>query len=271
LKFQFLILGFSGPFCGYILFPMRRVLALQILPVLAALLSFAFTLPAPAQNWIQWPASAGGNDHYYALTPAATNWEAAENHAVSWGGTLTTITSANEQDFINRTFLNGPLERRPVWIGLMARPKHRPLRFKLGPVKIEIGNTEPKLDYHWITGEPLNYTNWHPGQPDNFPPGENYVAINWFYSDHRGYKGEWNDTPENGTTGFSGTTTGPYFGIVERDYDPRLPVRPPPLNFPKTVILILIFILPVILLLLFLSFRSRRGKRALPKQRSFQK
>lgn len=225
------------------------------MPTLAALLSFAH--PLSAQNWVQWPVSSGGNDHYYALTPIATNWEAAENLAISWGGTLATITSSNEQDFINRTFLNGPLEHRPVWIGLMAKPKHGPYRLKLGPVKLEIGG-EPKLDYHWVTGEPLNYSNWHPGQPDNFPPGENYVAINWFYSDGRGAKGDWNDAPLDGTTGFSGTSTGPYFGIVERDYDLRLPARPRPVNLGKTVQLTLLIGLPIILLILLLRSRPRR-------------
>ncbi len=218
------------------------------------------TLPVPAQNWIQWPASVGGNDHYYALTPVATNWEAAENLAVSWGGTLATINSSEEQDFINRTFLNGPLERRPVWIGLMAEAKHGPYRMKIGSLKIEYGG-QPKLDYHWVTGEPLSYTNWHLGQPDNFPPGENYVAINWFNSDNRGVKGDWNDAPENGTTGFSGTTTGPYFGIVERDYDPLLPVRPRPINYSGTFHLTLLITLPIILLAVFL--RSRRRKKSL--------
>lgn len=226
------------------------------LPTVVAFLSFAITLHA--QNWIQWPASAGGNDHYYALTATETNWEAAEKLAVSWGGTLATITSSNEQNFINRTFLKGLLERRPVWIGLMANPKHGPFRWQLGPVKMEIGGT-PQLDYHWVTGEPLRYANWHPNQPDNFPPGENYVAINWFYSDNRGAKGDWNDTPENGTTGFGGATTGPYFGIVERDYDPRLPVRRQPDNFKKMFHLTLLIPLLIILLIVFRRTINGRG------------
>ena len=222
------------------------------------MLATLFTFTLRAQNWIQWPASSGGNDHYYALTPTATNWEAAEKLAVSWGGTLATITSSNEQNFINDTFLNGPLERRPVWIGLMATLPHGPLHFQLGPLKMEIGGSASKLDYHWITGEPLGYKNWHPNQPDNFPPGENYVAINWFYSDHRGTKGDWNDTPTNGTTGFGGTTTGPYFGIVERDYDPRLPVRAQADNFKKAFYVTLCIAVPAIVLIAFLRFRRRK-------------
>src|SRR3954463_1008442 len=48
-----------------------------------------------AQTWIEWSA---GNNHYYALTPSATSWTAAESLAESWGGTLATITTSNEQN-----------------------------------------------------------------------------------------------------------------------------------------------------------------------------
>src|ERR1700677_4536669 len=103
----------------------------------------AFLIGAPsivAQTWIQWTSAAGGNDHYYALTTVATNWEAAERIAVSWGGTLAVITSSNEQNFINDTFLTNALEHRPVWIGLVCPPKGAPLTLKLGPVQIKIGH-----------------------------------------------------------------------------------------------------------------------------------
>src|SRR5262245_31957002 len=92
--------------------------------VRAAQCCFAFELllvgiqPASAQNWIQWSSAAGGNNHYYALTPSPTNWLAAQQLAVSWGGTLATITSSNEQNFINATFLTAAFEHLPLWIGL---------------------------------------------------------------------------------------------------------------------------------------------------------
>src|SRR5690242_17895946 len=73
---------------------------------------------ANAQTWIQWRSADGGNNHYYALTPSATNWTAAQELAISWGGTLATITSSNEQNFISTTFLTGKFEHLPLWIGL---------------------------------------------------------------------------------------------------------------------------------------------------------
>src|SRR5437868_14502035 len=58
-------------------------------------------------KWIQWSAVAGGNNHYYALTLSATNWTGPEQQAEAWGGTLATITSSDEQNFINTTFMTG--------------------------------------------------------------------------------------------------------------------------------------------------------------------
>ena len=177
---------------------------------------------AIAQTWVQWSAAAGGNNHYYALTPSATNWTAAEDLAVSWGGTLAAITSSNEQDFINATFLTGAFEHRPLWIGLFDPHANSALRLLEAQF---VYTTKPT--FKWVTGEPLNYKNWGPGQPDDFGGEEFCCTINWHNSDKppRGTKGDWNDAPLNGTTGFGGATDGPYFGLVERDTDPSLPIK----------------------------------------------
>lgn len=225
--------------------------------ILTALLFAA--LPCAAQNWVQWKTAEGGNGHYYALTPVATNWEAAEALAVSWGGTLVTINSAEEQKFVNDTFLTGALEHRPVWIGLLdASARKGPLKLKLGPVRVQVGD-EPKPIYDkWVTGERFSYSNWKPGEPSDTPPGEHYVAMNWEYSDSppRGTKGDWNDTPENGTSGYGGKTDGPYFGLVEREIDPRLPV---PRHFDRSTIhLSLMLAMVMVLVVYFVRSRWRK-------------
>jgi hypothetical protein len=187
----------------------------------------AGTQSSRAQTWIQWSSAAGGNNHYYALTPCATNWTAAQKLAVSWGGTLATITSSNEQNFINTTFLAGTFEHRPLWIGLVDPPPKGSVSAFLRDVEVRLG-FRPKFNFHWVTGKPLGYINWKPGEPNNAPPGESYGTINWEYSDDppRGVKGDWNDTPLNGTTGYGGNTSGPYFGLVERETDPGQPQEP---------------------------------------------
>jgi hypothetical protein len=173
-------------------------------------------------RWIQWSSSAGGNNHYYALTPSATNWLTAESLAESWGGTLATITSPEEQNFINDTFLTGKIERLPLWIGLVRTPTNGAsnLAGRLRRALADLGfhvSIPAITEFEWVTGEDFAYSNWKPGEPSNNPPGESVVAINWEYATSRpnAVKGNWNDTPINGTTRYGGKSDGPYFGLVE--------------------------------------------------------
>lgn len=179
-----------------------------------------------AQTWVEWRSADGGNDHYYALTPTATNWDAAQKLAISWRGTLATITSSNEQNFINTTFLTGKFEHLPLWIGLHKGGAKGGFSGKVGALQVQVA-VQPNADFRWVTGEALSYTDWKTGEPSDTAPGENYVAINWAYSDvpPRGIKGDWNDTPLNGTAGYGGKTDGPYFGLVERELNPSRTVR----------------------------------------------
>jgi hypothetical protein len=215
------------------------------------------TLSCPAQTWIQWKSEAGGNNHYYALTPIATNWTAAQALAVSWGGTLATITSSNEQAFVNNTFLTGKFEHLPLWIGLTSPLQKGLFSGKLGPIDLQIG-MHSQTNFRWVTGEPFSFSNWKPGEPSNTPPGENYVVINWEYSDTppRGVKGDWNDTPVNGTSGYGGKTDGPYFGLVERETDPS---QPPPWIGRKTAFYLAAMLALIIVILIYLSRPKRRA------------
>ena len=172
--------------------------------------------PTGVPTWIQWNSNEGGNNHYYALTPSAADWVAAEKQAESWGGTLARIISSEEQTFIINAFLSGKFEHLPVWIGLVRRPFTEKLR--RGLLKLGIDAKVPKrAEFQWVTGEDYRFTYWSRGEPNNIGSGENYVAMNWGYSANppRGIKGDWNDTPLNGFGGFGGNTGGPYFGLME--------------------------------------------------------
>jgi hypothetical protein len=223
----------------------------------------AQTPPAGGSNWIQWSSTVGGNNHYYALTPFATNWNAAESLAVSWGGNLATITSSQQQNFINDTFLTGDFEYRPLWIGLVRASTNGTgnLAMRLRRAVSDLGfhvDIHPYTEFEWVTGEDFSYSNWKPGEPNNTAPGESWVALNWQYSKYLpgATKGDWNDAPLNGTSGYGGNTDGPYFGLVELG-------RPPwAILTPSLGALITLAVLALAAGLAFVSIKMRSSRRA---------
>jgi len=122
----------------------------------------------------------------------------------------------------------------------------------------------PREEKVYLAGSPANLSTTPIGNPATratIRPGENYVAINWEFSDDppRGIKGDWNDTPLNGTTGYGGKSDGPYFGLVERETDPTQPI---PWHLNKTTFhLILLIALAVILLIYFICSPPPNGKK----------
>ena len=105
----------------------------------------------------------GGNGHYYALTSGATTWTDAEAQATALGGHLVAVNSQAEQDFLDRTFMSGPSRSSIFWNGF--------------------NDLAQEGTFVWTTGEPVTYTNWHPGEPNNYPDTaphqEDYAAMNW--------------------------------------------------------------------------------------------
>jgi hypothetical protein len=152
------------------------------------------------------------NGHQYFILPL-NNWSNAQTAAQALGGNLATVRSAAENLWLvtnmlaDLTIYGGPnLSTLPLWIGLYD------------PVRSAESSSQHAADFVWISGETAAYRNWNPStsEPSNTGGDEFYTAINWHFAngetpDHS----TWNDTPLNGTTGYSGTTTGPYYGIAE--------------------------------------------------------
>ena len=100
-----------------------------------------------------------GNKYFW--TPS-TSWEDAQAQGEAAGGNLVTINDGNEQ--------NWAIQIRPqnvgyFWLGLTD--------------KFQEGRWE------WISGEPITYTYWRPGEPNNHGGAENYGLV-WINN-------EWND------------------------------------------------------------------------------
>jgi hypothetical protein len=55
------------------------------------------------------------------------------------------------------------------------------------------GAAEPRGGWAWVTGEPMGYANFGPGNPDNFQGNQNYGR---YFSGSKGHKPTdyWDDT-----------------------------------------------------------------------------
>ena len=133
---------------------MRNSSTALVLLVLAGSLASASPVVGPITN------PANGHD-YYLLE--ASMWTAAEAEAVSLGGHLVTIDDDAEHDWIYTTEL-GSAHR---WIGFT--------------------DAAQEGDWVWISGEPVTYTNWLPGEPSGGQ--EDYAEL-----DRNG----WNDVTNDG-------------------------------------------------------------------------
>ena len=103
-------------------------------------------------------------------------WKDAEAYAVGKGGHLVTINSEEEQRLLSALFPEN--EYGQLWIGF--------------------NDIEQEGKWKWVSGERSNYTNWFPGEPNN-----------------------WNNDEDAGTTNFMGkywsdlTTKALRRGIIE--------------------------------------------------------
>lgn len=99
---------------------------------------------APQINLLNRAIYTRGSSHYLA-TDTAMTWADAEAFAVSVGGHLARIGSADLNSFLQQAFAAGATG--DLWIGLNDQGSE--------------GN------FSWIGGGALTYTNWQSGQPDN--------------------------------------------------------------------------------------------------------
>ena len=107
------------------------------------------------------------NGHSYQRFDTGMSWTAAKTFCESKGAHLATVTSQAEHDFIVNNFAP-----RDLWLGA--------------------SDAASEGTWVWVTGEPWSYTNWYPGEPNNFGGVENYLV-----TDTSVLK-KWNDVPVAG-------------------------------------------------------------------------
>ena len=153
------------------------------------------------------------NGHSYKVFDEGMTWTEAKAYCESLGGHLVTITSQEEQIFVESILEKGT--KNSYWVG---------------------GTGGNKI-FGWITGEPFNYTNWSRLQPDNNQKsgGEDSLMMYRLNNPSSGSGlGKWNDLNNNGTCGnesFFGLSNfgfvcewesailkAPYWGDLNGDY-----------------------------------------------------
>jgi len=120
---------------------------------------------SPATNRISF-----GGVRYIQFFDAGLTWDQARAHAVSLGGDLLTIRSTIEFHAFN-SILRTHGTQAYYWIG-----------------GYRIADTGPN-QFAWASGEPMHFTGWGYGEPNNMDGIEDRIAH------HR--DGHWNDLPNN--------------------------------------------------------------------------
>lgn len=107
-----------------------------------------------------------GSTHRYRIYKGVPTWDEARAFCEVLGGHLATLTTPEENMFVYRFMRdNGFLT---AFFGLIDEDRSG--------------------DWQWVTGEPFEYVNWHPGEP-SYSPRERYGM--WFY---KHTDGTWNDS-----------------------------------------------------------------------------
>ncbi|MBK8180190.1 MAG: hypothetical protein IPK67_15145 [Planctomycetes bacterium] len=129
-------------------------------------------------------ATNPANGHTYHLLDYST-WTAAEARAIELGGHLTTVDDQAEQDWITTNFHNYLGVDIDLWSGF--------------------NDALVEGTWVWVGGDPVTFTNWDLGEPNNAGAGENYGCMR-----KNNPNALWNDLPNN-PTGFHNQV----HGVVE--------------------------------------------------------
>ena len=108
-----------------------------------------------------------GTAHTYRIYKGVFRWIEAEAFCRALGGHLATITTDEENEFVY-WFMRGN-DFLTAYFGLE--------------------DEERRHNWKWVTGEPVEYTNWNPGEPSYSSLTERYGM--YFYKHE---KGTWNDS-----------------------------------------------------------------------------
>ena len=93
------------------------------------------------------------------------SWFSAYSYCAELGGHLVTVTSEDEQKYLN-SYMKSKSYSAKTWIG----------------------GYNDVTEFRWVTGEPFEYTSWQSGQPNQADDVDWFVMMNAVF-------GQWNDYP----------------------------------------------------------------------------
>ncbi|MFK8184701.1 MAG: lectin-like protein [Phormidesmis sp.] len=146
------------------------------------------------------PLTASYQGSQYIRIDQALTWEAAQAKAREMGGHLVTINDAAEYQWLQKTFGTDT----GYWMGLSDRAKEG--------------------HFGWQNNENVTYTNWAPGEPNDYQGNQDYGRIN-FGPDHL-----WDDA--DGEAVFQGIVEIKLHGSEPTHGGPSPDLSPPPTNQP---------------------------------------
>ena len=136
------------------------------------------------------------NGHHYQALEASMSWTQAKAQCESFGGHLATVTSEAEQKFIEDLISKG--RQNYYWLG---------------------GYCEADRKFKWVTDEPMSFTAWAPGEPNNYRGIQDKIIIYRLPNPARnGSQYRWDDISNEGTVaGESFFSVGNFGYICEWD------------------------------------------------------
>jgi hypothetical protein len=146
---------------------------------IAGAMAMAISASVVAQDAVQWRFEDGGNGHWYEFRMLPQECiELAEARVNGFGAHLATVRSDAENAFVDALI--------PNWNGVLSVAM-------LGAYQDD-GAKSPEDGWHWINGEPWDYTAWSPhnDQP-NDDAGSEESAVVMYSTQHTPF-GSWHDS-----------------------------------------------------------------------------
>jgi len=173
----------------------------KCITALSALVAASMASVATAQTVIDGPIISPINGHSYLLL-STSNWTDAQTAAKKLGGNLATVRSTAEENWIDQTFSSYSF----LWIGLYD------------PTQESYGNNHAG-HFVWADDEPVTYTDWASGEPNDFN-GDEYWTQLITTSSSTDPANTWNDVTNSSDPEQYPNYYGPIYGLVEAVPEP---------------------------------------------------